>query len=71
MGIPVPVIGSVAGSFLGSFAGAAILEVRAPDNALRTGWGALLGRMWATAARTSLGLAMAAIALFAAFSSGS
>ena len=72
MGIPVPVIGSVAGSFLGSLAGAAIVELtRAPETALRTGRGALLGGTWATAARISLGLAMAAIALFAAFSSRS
>jgi uncharacterized protein YqgC (DUF456 family) len=64
------VIGSVAGSFVGSFAGAAIFEfTHAPDNALRTGWGALLGRMWATAAKTSLGLVMAVTALFAALSS--
>jgi uncharacterized protein len=67
LGIPVPVIGSVIGSFLGSFAGAAIFEfTNAPNKALRTGWGALLGRMWATAAKTALGLAMAVVALFAA-----
>jgi len=70
-GIPIPVIGSVIGSFLGSFAGAAIFEfTRAPDRALHTGWGALLGRMWATAAKTSLGLVMAVIALSAALSQG-
>lgn len=65
-GIPIPIIGSVIGSFLGSFAGAVIFEfTRSPDNALKTGWGALLGRMWATAVKTALGLAMAIIALFA------
>lgn len=67
VGIPVPLIGSVVGSFLGSFVGAAILEfTRAPDKALYTGWGALLGRMWATAAKTALAVVMAVIALFAA-----
>jgi uncharacterized protein len=71
LGIPVPVIGSVIGSFLGSFVGAAAFELTStPDNALRTGWGALLGRMWATAAKTALGLAMAVVALFAVLSSG-
>ncbi len=67
IGIPVPVIGSVIGSFLGSFVGAAVFEwTVAKDNALRTGWGALLGRVWATAAKSSLGLVMGVIAVFAA-----
>jgi uncharacterized protein YqgC (DUF456 family) len=70
-GIPIPIIGSVIGSFVGSFAGAAIFEFTyQPNNALRTGWGALLGRMWATATKTSLGLAMAVVALFAALVKG-
>lgn len=68
VGIPIPVIGSVIGSFFGSFVGAAIFEfTQTPNNAIRTGWGALLGKMWATAAKTSLGLVMGVVALFAAF----
>ncbi len=69
VGIPVPVIGSVIGSFVGSFAGAAIFEwTVAKDNAIRTGWGAFLGRIWATAAKSSLGMVMGVIAVFAALS---
>ncbi|HSB54534.1 MAG TPA: DUF456 domain-containing protein [Gemmatimonadales bacterium] len=68
-GIPIPVLGSVIGSFFGSFVGAAIFEyTAAPANAIRTGWGALLGRMWATATKMSLGLIMAVVAIFAALS---
>lgn len=66
-GVPVPVIGSVIGSFVGSFLGAALFEyTAAPTNALRTGYGALLGRLWATATKVSLGLVIATVAIFAA-----
>lgn len=68
-GLPIPVLGSVIGSFLGSFIGAALFEyTAAPGNALRTGYGALLGRLWATATKMSLGLVIGVVALFAAFS---
>ncbi|HWA59713.1 MAG TPA: DUF456 domain-containing protein [Gemmatimonadales bacterium] len=68
-GIPVPVLGSVIGSFLGSFVGAALFEYTArPANAIRTGFGALIGRLWATATKMSLGLVIAVVALFAVWS---
>src|SRR5881396_138926 len=43
MGVPVPIVGSVIGAFLGSFVGAALFEYslsRAPETAVRAGWGA-------------------------------
>jgi uncharacterized protein YqgC (DUF456 family) len=68
VGVPVPVIGSVIGAFIGSFAGAAIFEYWKSDagTAVRAGWGALLGRAAATAAKTAVGVVIAVVALFAA-----
>ena len=49
IGLLGTIVVGVIGSFLGSFAGAAIFQfTKAPDGAVRAGWGALLGRMWAT-----------------------
>ncbi|HKC40992.1 MAG TPA: DUF456 family protein [Gemmatimonadales bacterium] len=69
VGVPVPVIGSVIGAFIGSFAGAMIFEytkTAAAGTAVRAGWGALLGRAAATAAKTAVGVIIAVVALFAA-----
>ena len=69
VGVPVPVIGSVIGAFIGSFAGAVLFEYshsRAAGTAVRAGWGALLGRAAATAAKIAIGLVIAVVALFAA-----
>lgn len=68
VGVPVPVIGSVIGAFIGSFAGAVIFEYWKSDasTAVRAGWGALLGRAAATAAKIAVGLVIAVVALFAA-----
>ena len=68
VGVPVPVIGSVIGAFIGSFAGAVVFEYAKSDagTALRAGWGALLGRAAATAAKTAIGVVIAVVALFAA-----
>ena len=68
VGVPVPVIGSVIGAFVGSFAGAVMFEYWKSDagTALRAGWGALLGRAAATAAKTAVGVVIAVVALFAA-----
>ena len=69
VGVPVPVIGSVIGAFVGSFAGAVIFEYTksaAAGVAVRAGWGALLGRAAATAAKTAVGVVIAVVALFAA-----
>jgi uncharacterized protein YqgC (DUF456 family) len=71
VGVPVPVIGSVIGAFIGSFAGAMIFEYSksyAAGTAMRAGWGALLGRAAATAAKIAIGFAIAVVALFAAIS---
>src|SRR6266704_2878175 len=59
MGVPVPIVGSVIGAFAGSFAGAALLEYSlswTPTTALRAGWGAVLGRAAAAAAKIALGV---------------
>lgn len=68
IGVPVPVIGSVIGAFVGAFAGAVVFEYSRSDagTAVRAGWGALLGRAAATAAKMGLGLVIAVVALFAA-----
>lgn len=59
VGMPVPVIGAIIAGFIGSFAGAAaatLYETRRMDTAARVGWGTLLGRMWAAAAKVGAGL---------------
>lgn len=59
MGVPLPLAGSLAGAFLGSFAGAllvALWETRRLREAARVGWGAVLGRVGATALKTAAGL---------------
>ena len=68
VGVPVPVIGSVIGAFVGAFAGAVVFEYLKSDagTALRAGWGALLGRAAATAAKMAVGVVIAVVALFAA-----
>lgn len=69
VGVPVFLVGSVIGAFAGAFAGAALLEMtRSPDAraALRVGWGAFLGRLVATAAKSAIGVAIAAVALLTA-----
>jgi len=70
VGVPVPVLGSVVGAFAGAFAGAALLEYSAAGNAdvaVRAGYGALLGRAAAAAAKIALGLGIAVLGGFAAF----
>ena len=69
IGVPVPIIGSVIGGFVGAFAGATLLEYsRSPvaGAAVRAGWGALLGRVAATAAKMTVGIVIAVVAVFAA-----
>jgi uncharacterized protein len=68
VGVPVPLIGSVIGGFLGAFAGAALFEysrARQTVAAAEAGWGAVLGRAAAAAAKMALGIVIAVIALFA------
>jgi uncharacterized protein YqgC (DUF456 family) len=69
VGVPVPLIGSVIGAFLGSFVGAAALEYSLagdPGVAARAGWGAVLGRTAAAAAKIALALVLAVVGIFAA-----
>ncbi len=69
MGVPVPIFGSVIGAFLGSFAGAALFEYslsRMPLTAVRAGWGAVVGRATAAAAKIALGVVIAVLGVFAA-----
>jgi uncharacterized protein len=58
VGVPVPVVGSIVAGFIGSFIGAALAtlyETRQVEAAARVGWGTLLGRMWAAAAKVAAG----------------
>jgi uncharacterized protein len=69
VGVPVPLIGSVIGGFAGAFAGAALFEythARQAGAAAWAGWGAVLGRAAAAAAKMALGIVIAVSAVFAA-----
>jgi len=69
VGVPVAIVGSVIGAFLGAFAGAALFEFsysRQAGVAVGAGWGAVVGRAAAAAAKIALGVVIAVIGLFAA-----
>ena len=69
VGVPVPVVGSVIGAILGCFEGAMLFEyetTRTAGTAVRAGWGALLGRVAASAVKVALGIVMAIVAIVAA-----
>ena len=69
VGVPVPIVGSVIGALFGSFAGAALFEYslsRTPGTAVRAGWGAVVGRATAAAAKIALGIVIAVLGVFAA-----
>jgi len=69
MGVPVPVLGSVIGAFLGSCVRAGLFEYslsRAPHSAVRAGWGAVVGRATAAAAKVALGVVIAVLGVIAA-----
>jgi len=69
VGVPLPLIGSVVGSLVGAFAGALLFEYLGhgdSDRAVRAGWGALLGRVAATATKIALGLVIAVVAVLGA-----
>jgi len=69
VGVPVPVVGSVIGAILGCFAGAMLFEyatTRTAGTAVRAVWGALLGRVAASAVKVALGIVMAIVAIVAA-----
>ena len=68
VGVPVPVVGSVIGAFVGSFGGAALFEYaysRRADVAVGAGWGAVVGRAAAAAAKIALGLVIGVLSLVA------
>lgn len=59
VGVPVPVVGSVIAGVLGSFVGAGAVtywETRHLGTAGRVGWGVVLGRMFAAAAKLGAGV---------------
>jgi uncharacterized protein YqgC (DUF456 family) len=59
VGMPIPVIGSIIAGFIGSFAGAmaaTLYETKRFDSAARVGWGVLIGRVWAAAAKVGAGI---------------
>ncbi len=69
VGVPVPIVGSVIGAFVGSFGGAALFEYSLSGTAataVRGGWGALVGRAFAAAAKVAIALVIAVIGTVAA-----
>ncbi|HWZ27470.1 MAG TPA: DUF456 domain-containing protein [Gemmatimonadales bacterium] len=69
VGVPVPVVGSVIGSLVGAFGGALLLEYLGhgdSDKAVRAGFGALLGRVAATATKMALGFVITVLAVIGA-----
>jgi uncharacterized protein len=69
VGVPLPLIGSVIGGFIGAFVGAALFEytrARHYETAAKAGWGAVLGRAAAAAAKIALGVVIAVTAVFQA-----
>ena len=68
VGVPVPLVGSVIGAFVGSFAGAALFEYsvsRRAEVAVGAGWGAMVGRAAAAAAKIALGVVIGVVSLWA------
>jgi hypothetical protein len=61
-------IGAVVGAFAGAFAGAIIVELsqgKKMDEALKSGWGAFIGRVAGTISKGAVGIAMIAITALA------
>jgi uncharacterized protein YqgC (DUF456 family) len=70
VGVPVPIVGSVIGAFVGSFGGAALFEYSlsgTATTAARVGWGAVLGRAFAAAAKIAIAVVIAVIGTVAAW----
>jgi len=71
VGLPIPLLGSIIGSFAGSFLGALAAEYSATrDHSLagRVAWGALVGRVVATALKMAIGVVIAVIIIGSAWS---
>jgi uncharacterized protein len=61
-------IGAVIGAFAGAFAGAIAVELtqgKKMDEALKSGWGAFIGRVAGTISKGAIGIAMIAVTLTA------
>lgn len=61
-------IGAVVGAFAGAFAGAIIVELsqgKKMDEALKSGWGAFIGRVAGTISKGAVGIAMIAVTVVA------
>ncbi len=61
-------IGAVVGAFAGAFAGAIIVELsqgKKMDEALKSGWGAFIGRVAGTISKGAVGIAMIAVTVIA------
>lgn len=61
IGIPVPVVGPLIAGLLGTFAGAVVVawwESRQLRTASRAAWGAVVGRAFAAAFKTAVGIAI-------------
>jgi len=59
LGLPIPVVGSIVAGIVGSFVGAVLvawLETRDLPAAGRVGWGVILGRVFAAAAKLAAGI---------------
>jgi len=71
VGVPIAIIGSVIGAFNRDVIGAALFEFsysRHAGIATRAGWGAVVGRAAAAAAKIALGVVIAVVGFFAALS---
>lgn len=69
LGFPIPIVGPLIGAFAGSFAGALFGELSvgaSRKESTRVAWGALVGRVAATAMKMAIGCAIAAWIFFAA-----
>ena len=69
LGFPVPIVGPLIGAFAGSFIGALVGEISSGgtrSEATKVAWGALVGRVAATAMKMAIGAAIASWIFFAA-----
>jgi len=68
-----PVVGTIVGACLGSFAGAFLIELaigRTHEDSLKIGMGAAKGRFMGIIGKLAFGIAMLFVALIAAFPTG-
>lgn len=69
LGFPLPIVGPLIGAFAGSFIGALVGELSSGGThreATKVAWGALVGRVAATAMKMAIGAAIASWIFFAA-----